>query len=253
MIAAAELIQKCFTAYESGDRPLLESLLSNDFTFSSAVDDHLDRSEYFERCWPNHEHLKTFRIDKLFMDRDEAFVKYECERMDGSRFRNTEFFRIEGGKVKEVQVYFGAESGAEVAEAEVRALIDALVAACRAKDAGALMACYAPTVLAFDLITPLRYEGADQVRKRAGEWFASFQGPIEFEIRDLEILAGADVAFAYGLHHVIGTMNDGRKVDMWWRATLCCGKVKGHFVITHEHSSVPFDMETGQAMTGLQP
>jgi hypothetical protein len=33
---------------------------------------------------------------------------YECERIAGPKFRNTEYLRIEGDKVKEVEVYFGS-------------------------------------------------------------------------------------------------------------------------------------------------
>jgi hypothetical protein len=39
---------------------------------------------------------------------NEAFVRYLAELEDGSKFRNTEYFRIEGGKLKEVDVYFGS-------------------------------------------------------------------------------------------------------------------------------------------------
>jgi hypothetical protein len=34
--------------------------------------------------------------------------RYECELKEGARFRNTEYFRIEGNKIKEVEVYFGS-------------------------------------------------------------------------------------------------------------------------------------------------
>ena len=38
---------------------------------------------------------------------DEVVVTYEAERVDGSRFRNTEVHTIAGGKVASVEVYFG--------------------------------------------------------------------------------------------------------------------------------------------------
>jgi len=37
-------------------------------------------------------------------------VLYECERTaDGVRFRNCEHLRIEGGRVREAEVFFGRE------------------------------------------------------------------------------------------------------------------------------------------------
>jgi ketosteroid isomerase-like protein len=104
----SDLIRKCFAAYESKDRKAIEELLSADFTFTSPLDDHIDRATYFKRCWPNSENIRVFRIEKLFEKGNEAFVRYEGERKDGATFRCTEFFRIEGNKIKEVEVYFAS-------------------------------------------------------------------------------------------------------------------------------------------------
>jgi hypothetical protein len=35
-------------------------------------------------------------------------VTYKVEAKDGKRFRNTEFFSFEGGKIRSIDVYFGA-------------------------------------------------------------------------------------------------------------------------------------------------
>jgi ketosteroid isomerase-like protein len=111
MNAVADLIRKCYAAYESKDRDSLDALLRDDFTFSSPLDDNISREKYFERCWPNSEHQRAFRIEKLFVEGNEAFVTYECERTDGDTFRNTEFFQTDGLKIRHVDVYFGPESG----------------------------------------------------------------------------------------------------------------------------------------------
>lgn len=103
-----DLIRKYYSSYESKDRKSLEDLLSDDFTFSSPLDDRISRTTYFQRCWPNSETISVFHIEKLFAKGDEAFVRYECERIAGPKFRNTEYFRIEGDKIKEVEVYFGS-------------------------------------------------------------------------------------------------------------------------------------------------
>jgi hypothetical protein len=38
---------------------------------------------------------------------DEVVVTYEAERVDGSRFRNTEVHTVVAGQVTSVEVYFG--------------------------------------------------------------------------------------------------------------------------------------------------
>ncbi len=137
--------------------------------------------------------------------------------------------------------------------AEIRALIDARVNAVRTRDVNASISNLAPDVLSFDVVNPLQYIGSDAIRKRAAQWFASFQGPIGYEIHDLHISTGDGVAFSHGLSHVSATKSDGGKLDMWWRTTTCFRKIDGKWVITHEHNSVPFDVETGKASLGLKP
>ena len=232
MNAAADLIRKYFAAYESKDRKLLEGLLSDDFTFSSPLDDHIHRELYFERCWPNSENHWAFHIEKLFVEGDEAFVTYECERTDGARFRNAEFFETQDGKIREVTVYFGSDTASGIGEEEIRALIEATAKACRAKDVKALMACYAADVIAFDLLPPLRYQNAAEVGKRAAAWFDSFQGPIGYDVRHLHVTAGPEAAIAHGLNHVAGTKVDGQKLTMWWRTTYGFTKSSGKWLIT---------------------
>jgi len=106
-----ELIRIYFKAYETKDRSALESTLSDDFTFTSPHDDHIDRATYLERCWPNSKHTKAIHIRKLFDRGNEAFVLYDLEADNGQPFRNTEFFTGSGGKIKTIEVYFGSKIG----------------------------------------------------------------------------------------------------------------------------------------------
>jgi ketosteroid isomerase-like protein len=102
-----ELARASYAAYETGDRQTLEDLIADDFRFWSPVDDGIDRTAYFERCWPNHEHLVAFRFVRLVEDGDAVIVTYESERKDGVRFRNTEVLTFAGDKLTTAEVYFG--------------------------------------------------------------------------------------------------------------------------------------------------
>ena len=146
-----------------------------------------------------------------------------------------------------------AESGRTIAEAEIRALMEEQARAVRAGDVEGSVSNYAPDVLLFDVVRPLQSVGSDAARKRLAEWFASIQGPIGYELRDLSISAGDDVAFGHSLNRVSATTTDGRKLDMWWRATICYRRIDGAWMVTHEHASVPFDIASGRASLDLEP
>ena len=109
-ISISHFARKCFSAYETKERTLLEDLLSDDFTFTRPHADHVNRAGYFERCWPNSERIHALQIEKLFEGCNVAFVPYECETKRSNNFRDAEWLRFEGGKLKEIEGYFDEES-----------------------------------------------------------------------------------------------------------------------------------------------
>jgi ketosteroid isomerase-like protein len=46
----SDLLRKYFSAFENKDRKAVESLLTNDFIFTSPYDYRIDRETYFKRC-----------------------------------------------------------------------------------------------------------------------------------------------------------------------------------------------------------
>jgi len=138
------------------------------------------------------------------------------------------------------------------AESEIRAIIERRAAAVRARDVDGAMQHVADDVLTFDVVNALQYHGADAARKRAEEWFASFSGPIGFEMRELAVAAGGDVAFSHSLNRYSGTVATGA-LDMWVRVTTGWRRTGGRWTITHEHNSAPFSTDTGKPMIDAQP
>ena len=97
----------CYRAYESGDRQVVEELLTDDFTFYSPPDPGIDRATYFERCWPNSGLIQDFEFRRLIEHGDEVVVTYESTKTDGHRFRNTEVLTFRGDQICRAEVYFG--------------------------------------------------------------------------------------------------------------------------------------------------
>jgi ketosteroid isomerase-like protein len=102
-----QTVRDCYRAYETGDRELVDGLLTEDYTFFSPPDPGIDRRRYFERCWPNAAAIEAFAYVRLAEVGDEVLVTYEATRTDGSRFRNTEIFGFDGDRINRTEVYFG--------------------------------------------------------------------------------------------------------------------------------------------------
>jgi ketosteroid isomerase-like protein len=102
-----KLARDAYRAYESGDRDVIEELLSDDFTFYSPADVGIDRASYFERCWPNSELIERVEFTRVVEAGDEVVVTYENTKTDGNRFRNTEVLTFDGEKICKAEVYFG--------------------------------------------------------------------------------------------------------------------------------------------------
>ena len=101
------LVKTSYKAYETKDRAMIEGVIGLDFHFTSPLDNRVDRETYFERCWPNSEHLADFAFIHLVVNEDKAFVTYEARTDSGKRFQNTEIMTLRGGKIVDVEVYFG--------------------------------------------------------------------------------------------------------------------------------------------------
>jgi PhnB protein len=137
-------------------------------------------------------------------------------------------------------------------EAQIRGLVDDWAKAVRAKDANAVMAHYAPGHVTFDLAPPLISQGADA--KGLTAWFSTWQGPLGYEIRDLNLTVGDVAAFCHCLNRLSGTKTDGDQADVWFRQTLCLRKVGDEWRIAHQHESVPFYMDGSyRAAVDLKP
>jgi len=102
------LIRNLFAAYLANDRQQVSEALADDFRFTSPFDDDIDKAAYFDRCWRDTGWIARHDIERIFVRGDEAFVIYRCLARDGRSFRNIEFFTLRDGKVRRIEVYFGA-------------------------------------------------------------------------------------------------------------------------------------------------
>jgi PhnB protein len=136
-------------------------------------------------------------------------------------------------------------------EAGIRGVIEQRTRAFHDKNAGGVVSCRTDDYVQYSLAPPLSH--VSDPGNIAG-WFATWQGPVGINVRDLRMVIGGDTAFSFGLSHMTGTKTDGIEVDLWFRETLCFRKTNGSWKIAHEHSSVPFYMDGSfRAAVDLKP
>lgn len=142
-----------------------------------------------------------------------------------------------------------------MAETDIRRRIAELVEAVQAADLERVMSIYAPELVTFDIVPPLQKRGAEGKRKNWMDVFATYQRPLDYEVRDLSISVGDEVAFGHSLNRISGALKSksGSKVEQWLRWTACFRKLDGIWLIVHDHVSVPTDFATGKALLELRP
>ncbi|MFF0341498.1 YybH family protein [Kribbella sp. NPDC004875] len=139
------------------------------------------------------------------------------------------------------------------AEADIRERVDALVTAVRTGDLETLKTIFAPDIVSFDIQPPLRHLGA---ATKMGNWeqvFTAFQIPLEYEVRDLTVLVGGNLAVVYAVNHMNAALATGGKIDYWLRWTAAWRKLDGHWMIVHDQVSVPTHFPDGRAAMDLTP
>ncbi|MFG2860141.1 YybH family protein [Streptomyces sioyaensis] len=140
-------------------------------------------------------------------------------------------------------------------EARIREVLEDRAAATTERDARRFLSHCAPDIVEFSLAPPLQYKGPQARDQRAVEaWYATWRGPIEVTLTQLEITVGDDVAFSHSINRMRGTKTDGFEVELWSRATVGLRRIDGTWKITHAHDSVPFLMDgSGLAALDLTP
>jgi ketosteroid isomerase-like protein len=141
-------------------------------------------------------------------------------------------------------------------ERAIEDLVAGQVPLMRAKDAAGLVARYAPGVVTFSLAPPLLNDGP-QLRDPAGlrAWLDTFADDVDYEVRDVSVTVGGDVAFCHSLNRLSATsLAANEHFDLWFRSTLGLRKVDGAWLIAHEHQSTPFYMDGSfRAAVDLKP
>lgn len=106
----SELVRSLYSTFIAGDRPEMEALLADDFTFTSPTDDHIDKAEYSSAAGPTATRSAISRSRPCAwtaMQRSCATARSGWRTRRDSAIRSTWFAR--GERIRAVEVYFGSE------------------------------------------------------------------------------------------------------------------------------------------------
>lgn len=138
-------------------------------------------------------------------------------------------------------------------EAQIRSLIAEVHRALCAKDMDRVMSWYAADAILFDAKPPHQTRGKAAWRATWEECLPYFPDSFGIETRDLRVVVGGELAFAHWLLRFTGMETAHGADQPWVRITGGYRKSSGRWEIVHEHSSVPFDPYTSQAVLSRDP
>jgi ketosteroid isomerase-like protein len=126
-------------------------------------------------------------------------------------------------------------------ETQIEALLEAWADAVRRHDLPAILAHHEPDMVMFDLPPPLQCKGIEAYQETWGLFFRYHRPGTAFDIQELAVTAGQDVAFAVAIMRCgpDSSSNPADKDGFLFRLTVGLRKVHGHWRITHEHHSIP--------------
>ena len=123
-------------------------------------------------------------------------------------------------------------------EQQIRDLIERWATAVHAGDLPTVLASHTDDIVMFDVPPP--EQGVRGLGAYRDTWPGFFEWQASgavFDIESLDVTAGADVAYAFGLLRCGTPADFERDPDHRLRLTVGLRKLDGHRVVTHEHHS----------------
>lgn len=124
-------------------------------------------------------------------------------------------------------------------EAAIRSLVENWARAVRAQDLNGILANHSPDILMFDLPGPLQSKGIEAYKKTWDLFFSWSRDFGVFDISEMKITAGDEVAFVAALMRCAGVEANGEKIELAFRLTIGLRKIGGQWTVIHEHHSIP--------------
>ncbi len=124
-------------------------------------------------------------------------------------------------------------------ELAIRSLVENWASAVRRKDLKGILRHHASSMLMFDVPPPLKSERIEAYEKTWDLFYSASPEPVVFDIREMNVSAGDDVAFVAALMRCAVREANGKFAPLDFRLTICLRKIDHQWTVLHEHHSVP--------------
>jgi ketosteroid isomerase-like protein len=126
-------------------------------------------------------------------------------------------------------------------EDRIKALLESWAAAVRRHDVTAILAHHEADIVMYDLPPPLECRGIEAYEETWGLMFRYHKPGAGFDIEELHVTAGEDVAFAHAIMRCgpDSSCNPKDKDGFQFRLTVGLKRIRGEWRVAHEHHSVP--------------
>ncbi len=121
----------------------------------------------------------------------------------------------------------------------IRQLIENWAAAVRGKNIDAILKHHSKDIVMYDVPEPFQSVGINAYQETWDTFFDWAKDYGVYEIKDINIIAGEDVAFCYASMQCAGSHKNEEKEFLNFRLTVGLKKINNEWIILHEHHSIP--------------
>lgn len=124
-------------------------------------------------------------------------------------------------------------------EVVIRNLVENWASSVRTKDISGILRNHSSDILMFDVPPPLQSKGIEAYKRTWDTFFSWTHDPVVFDISEMRITAGNDVAFVTAVMRCAGTEVNGDDIELDFRLTIGLRKIDNQWIVMHEHHSIP--------------
>ena len=106
--AKEKVVEAYYSGFENHDWNEVASQLADGFTFTTPINDHIPVEKFKEECWGTNAFFKKFSFLKMSESGNDLFLLVEINTTDGKVVRNVDLYHFSDGKIKSIEVFFGA-------------------------------------------------------------------------------------------------------------------------------------------------